>query len=300
MNNETPLSICSLCGKTANLRDSHIIPGFVYRFLLKTSGTGFLRRGVAPNLRVQDGFKSKILCDNCELCFQQCETPFAEKFFTPLHEGKVSHPAYDHWLKRFAASVSWRNLYYHIHNAAITSNVDKCNQDVYQEALETWRSYLIGKRSDIGRFEQHIFCMDLIQKLPDNKNVPPNINRFLTRTVEFTVGRNHKEAFTYTKMMKVIIFGFIKIAQPKHWQGTQIADGASAIQRNFKLSSSIWNFLMQRARNQIEFAQRLSPKQRAKIDQAYNQNRSRFAKSQLFKAMQRDVEMFGEDAFELR
>ena len=48
------IGICALCNDKADLRKSHIIPAFFGSYLKKTSATGYLRSGEAPNLRVQD------------------------------------------------------------------------------------------------------------------------------------------------------------------------------------------------------------------------------------------------------
>ncbi len=48
---------CELCEKTAELQLSHILPGAFFKWLKKTSSTGFLRFAEVPNKRVQDGFK---------------------------------------------------------------------------------------------------------------------------------------------------------------------------------------------------------------------------------------------------
>jgi hypothetical protein len=44
-----------LCGETNELRESHILPGFVYPWMKETSATGYLRFRQQPNVRVQDG-----------------------------------------------------------------------------------------------------------------------------------------------------------------------------------------------------------------------------------------------------
>lgn len=68
---------CRLCRNTAELRESHIIPSFVYKWFKETSGTGFIRFGHTPNQRVQDGLKPYWLCDDCEELFNSWETVFA-------------------------------------------------------------------------------------------------------------------------------------------------------------------------------------------------------------------------------
>jgi hypothetical protein len=69
-----PTNPCRLCSETKELRESHILPGFVYRWMKETSATGYLRFGQQPNVRVQDGLKLHLLCGDCEQRFNQWET----------------------------------------------------------------------------------------------------------------------------------------------------------------------------------------------------------------------------------
>lgn len=43
-----PTGICALCGKNAELRESHLIPKFVGEWIKRTSATGYLRQVVNP------------------------------------------------------------------------------------------------------------------------------------------------------------------------------------------------------------------------------------------------------------
>jgi hypothetical protein len=74
---------CRLCGAVKELQESHILPGFVFRWMKETSATGYLRSRQQPNLRVQDGLKLHFLCADCERRFNQWETQF-EGFPWPL------------------------------------------------------------------------------------------------------------------------------------------------------------------------------------------------------------------------
>jgi len=78
-----PISLCRLCRATKELQESHILPGFVFRWKKETSATGYLRFGQQPNLRVQDGVKLHLLCRECERRFNNWETEFANRIFTP-------------------------------------------------------------------------------------------------------------------------------------------------------------------------------------------------------------------------
>jgi len=84
-----PISSCRLCDVTNALQESHILPGFVYRWMKETSATGYLRFGQQPNLRVQDGLKLHLLCADCEQRLNEWETQFANQIFHPMTQGKV-------------------------------------------------------------------------------------------------------------------------------------------------------------------------------------------------------------------
>src|SRR5260370_38660106 len=103
-----PRAPCRLCGETKELQESHILPGLVYRWIKETSATGYLRFGQQPNLRVQDGLKLHLLCDDCEQRFNQWETQFANQIFHSMTQRKAGRASYGTWLLLFCASVSWR------------------------------------------------------------------------------------------------------------------------------------------------------------------------------------------------
>ena len=60
---ELNTTACRLCLRARPLRDSHIIPAFVYRWQKGTSATGYTRSLERPNVRVQDGPVVPLLCD---------------------------------------------------------------------------------------------------------------------------------------------------------------------------------------------------------------------------------------------
>jgi hypothetical protein len=115
-----PISPCRLCGATKELQESHILPGFVFRWKKETSATGYLRFGQRPNLRVQDGVKLHLLCQDCEQRFNNWEPEFANRIFHPMTQGKAARACYGAWLLLFCASVSWRVLVYHIDGNHLT------------------------------------------------------------------------------------------------------------------------------------------------------------------------------------
>ena len=105
---------CALCLTRHTREDSHIIPKIAYRWLKKTSPTGYFRGTSNPNVHRQDGTKIKLLCPTCKDIFSKFETEFANRIFHSIHTERKSDYgfSYEEWFHRFAVSVSWRTLYY--------------------------------------------------------------------------------------------------------------------------------------------------------------------------------------------
>jgi hypothetical protein len=70
--------VCRLCGASAELQESHIVPAFVFRWRKETAPTPFMRTSREPNRRVQDGLKLHWLCRNCEQTLSAYEKQFAD------------------------------------------------------------------------------------------------------------------------------------------------------------------------------------------------------------------------------
>src|ERR1017187_2950407 len=139
-------SVCRLCHQKAELLESHIIPKFAIRWMKKT-GTGYLRRVAAPNLRLQDGVKERLLCAACEQLFSVRESYFATQVFRPMLAG-VAHVPYDERLAYFVVSLLWR---------ALQRNLQEARKAGYpflseiEEAEQEWRQFLLG-RGNLSRF----------------------------------------------------------------------------------------------------------------------------------------------------
>ncbi|MDA2911390.1 hypothetical protein MYX04_10715, partial [Nitrospiraceae bacterium AH_259_D15_M11_P09] len=155
---EIGFSNCALCANSADLRQSHIIPSFVFEWLVNTSATGFMRFGEAPNLRVQDGWKPKMLCGDCEQNFALLEKRFADNCFYPIVNGEKSQIHYGTWMLTFATSVSWRVL----RSFKAIGGLDGFPQnilDAADDALSTWKAFLFDEEPHPGRHEQHLILV---------------------------------------------------------------------------------------------------------------------------------------------
>jgi hypothetical protein len=94
------------------------------------------------------------------------------------------------------------------------------------------------------------------------------------------------------------VFGFVESGYPHHWKGTKVSHRGGWFEPgNYKLPSQLIGFLSERALCTRKAMEKISPTQQEKIDESLRANPDRFLQSGLFRAMQRDIEMFGPEAF---
>jgi hypothetical protein len=292
------ISSCRLCGATKALQDSHILPGFVYRWMKETSATGYLRFGQQPNLRVQDGLKLHLLCADCEQRFNQWETQFANQIFHPMTQGTAGRVYYGPWLLLFCASVSWRVLVY-LMDGKHLDHVPAALLPSVARTEVTWRGFLLGSRSRPQPYEQHILPLagGALESYTHSE-MPANINRYLFRTPDMSVASNDRDAFTYSKLGPFIILGFIAMPRPKQWVGTKVnVQGGTIGPRDYVLPKPFDQFMFERANRAATLQERISEKQTAKIAETYKANLDRAAQSDSMRAMHQDVKLFGGSAF---
>ena len=287
---------CALCGVSSDLRASHVIPKFVYRWFRETSATSHFRSSQSPNTRVQDGWKPRMLCNRCEQLFSSWEKRFSEDCFVPLSEGRTREIRYGPWMLKFATSVSWRVLTAYKASGNLSGFPARIVTAV-DEALDEWARFLLGAQPHPGRHEQHMILVDLLHSA-SGSDLPRNINRYLTRTINCHVNYSEDMAITYVKMGKFMLFGFILMTHPRRWKGTKLNAGRGRFgPRDVELPAEMQDFIFERARRTADSVSQLSDSQRARIQQSYERNSERAGNSETFRAMQRDVEMFGAEAF---
>ncbi len=291
-----PTGTCLLCGTETELKLSHVLPAFVYRWMKESSGGGFLRNHREPNRRVQDGEKFHWLCGHCEQRFGGWEKTFAERLFYPYLEKSGGTFPYAHWLTRFCVSVSWRVLHYHLQAGGFADWSPEATTRI--RAAETaWREYVLGRRQRPGKFQQHLLPVDRIE----SATMPPvpNINRYLMRVVHTDVCRGTESLFTYAKLGRFLILGFIHEPHLERWAGTRVQPVQGGIRpRTYRLPAALLEFIKDRAREIRDVHSQLSERQRQKIDAALRENIDRLANSDQFAALRADVDMFGDEAFD--
>ena len=286
---------CQLCGFEKELKESHIVPSFVFKWLKRTSVTGKLRSGEIPNQRKQDGYKLFLLCGVCEKLFCKWEHCFAKNIFEPITKEKQLEP-YGGWLLKFSTSLSWRILQFAKYERPLNHFPDSLISSA-NNASTIWREFLLDKRPHPGRFEQHML---LFPKLITEykSDLPPNINQYILRSIDMDVACSKKEAFVYLKLGRIFIFGFIEIQKPKNWHQSKVhLNYGTLLNKQYIIPEEIKDFIFHKARKGFKSQQKMSEKQWNQIGKDYEKNIDHFRHSEMFKAIEQDYKFFGKSTF---
>lgn len=290
-------SKCTLCNKEAELQLSHIIPIFVFNWLKETSPSA-IRRSGAPNLRVQDGIKYKLLCADCEELFSSWEKEFCESIFSPLHnDSPLRAPiTYSAWALKFAVSVSWRVLKYMLQTSDLSCFNEK-KMDNIQVALSVWQKFLLGELPNPEQYEQHLLPMDTIDGYT-GLTLSPFFHRYLLRSVDMDIIYSNSIVVVYSKLGHILLFGFIQENNARRWKGTKLhVNKGSIMNRDCRVPNYILSYLNDKADKSRKAQATISPKQSKKIQKVFNEKAVEIAESEVFRAMQYDVYHSGKRAF---
>ncbi|HHT9135012.1 MAG TPA: hypothetical protein ACFYD2_08930 [Candidatus Avalokitesvara rifleensis] len=286
---------CKLCGTLAELKESHLVPSFIYRWLKNTSGTGHLRFGQTPNKRVQDGMKIPLLCNDCEQLLSRWENTFAQKIFHPIRDKNDGTLTYGPWFAKFAASVSWRILYIFVEGKYLTHFPPNVTSKI-NEVLQKWKAFILDKADNPGPFPLSFIPFGILSSMPP-PGASPNINWYLTRPVDVDVVYAEGQSHVFSKMCHCVILGFIERPVETHWRGTRLSVKGGTVSQNITVPEPFWDYVNRQAKGVYKLTRDLSQRQKDVISKSYQKNMERFAGSETFKAIDQDFLMFGNKAF---
>src|SRR5439155_17206906 len=117
------------------------------------------------------------------------------------------------------------------------------------------------------------------------------------RAVDMDVVHNGKRGFTFAKMGRLILFGMVGDDPVTGWRGTKIhvREGVLGSDR-YEVPMGVLEYITERVHELTEKMRSISPRQKQVIDRTFRNDLDRFAGSELFTAIERDVGMFGEEA----
>lgn len=290
------IGICALCDQEKALLESHIIPKFVFRWMKRTGGTGYLRGTKNIDVRLQDGFKKRLLCTECELLLNGWETQFANKFFNLAVEDGWPNGTYTSWLSKFFASVVWRAAL-HMESEALLDDLSEDARKDLVGALSTWKAFILAGRTNPGKNELHLIAVGEFSQLR-RQHLPPNWHRYTQRTTEMDYSFNDSGTFSaiHVKMGPVSVFGHIKNSTQR-WVGTRVAVNHGNFRFDATLPTSLIDYYIMRAERSREKLSNMSTKQKGVVARTILDNTDRLRTSDFLKVMEQDVNLFGRDAF---
>lgn len=289
---------CQLCREDRVIRQSHIIPKFVFDFVKRTSATGYMRMGTEPNRRVQDGRKRPLLCHGCEQLFSGWEGSFAQYVFHPYCANPTVVIDYGPWLCKFLVSVSWRVLLFYKLEGHL-DEIPTLHRGSIKKALETWREYLLNMRPHPSVFEQHLLPLDAL-KSANVPGMPPSMNRYVHRAVDMDVSMGERTIVVYWKLPRFVVLGLVVNTEPRgSWVGTRTAVKRGKIgPRSYVLPKTIFELVMNQAQNADGLMRGLSSRQQGLISKALLNDNERARRSESTNAFIKDIEFFGLAALE--
>jgi hypothetical protein len=121
------------------------------------------------------------------------------------------------------------------------------------------------------------------------------------RAVEMDIGKSGNRIFTYTKLGRFIVLGFVYEPNTNHWQGTKVNSNKGIVApKKYMLPQDFWDYLNHRARRMADLLNSVSDKQQSKIRESFHKDLDHYLESDSYQAMLADVAMFGNDAFSKR
>jgi hypothetical protein len=278
-------SICRLCKQAGNLRESHLYPKFVLRWLTQTGGEYF--RGTAnPNLRLQDGIKERLLCGECEQRFSVREKWFAERMFKPYIEQRVMLFEYDSSLFYFAVSLLWRILERNLRNLHPMFSRFKAQ---IVDLEEQWRVFLLGGDIPLAASEMHVFITDVG---PMHGEQPvEGFNLYMARTLDGEVIGGETDCIVFGKLPRFVFFGAVTPTMQTADDGTLVSSRGGKLRVPQKLSDTmLGDFLVDRVRVAREkIRKRMSEAQQVRVAKYARANLAKMNGKDLFNVLSADA-----------
>ncbi len=285
--------VCWLCEKEAELHNSHVIPRFVFRWLIETGGTPFLRAGANPNRRVQDGDKHYLYCSDCEAALSKWEQRARERIFAPATRNGEIGNNYGPWLSRFACSLALRALQSQMYRG-IDNKYDPTSRNLIAAAEKSWKQFLTGSTKHPREFSQYFLHLGYFDSFGD-PTLPSNWNTWVKRSVERDTIYTPNGSFlaSYVKLGPIIFFG--KIRDEKQILGKSFirCSEGEFPRPNSLLNSTIWNLFKDRASSAQKMMNAMSEKQKQLVDEQILKDPEKFLNSDLAESLLQDFEQFG-------
>ena len=102
-----------------------------------------------------------------------------------------------------------------------------CRQELWLpeavSAEKTWRDYLLGQRRTVAPHDVHAFHMDAPPPQPHLRDLPPNLGRYMLRSVGMSALQRDDFGYLFVKIARISIFGTVVAgSQRKLWKNSKL------------------------------------------------------------------------------
>lgn len=283
---------CQLCNENKELRDSHLVPKFVFNWMKKT-GSSYFRNVTTPNKREQDGVKRKLLCTDCEGNFSKHETWYSRYLFHPILDDMVANGGkhtitsfkYDENLYCFCLSFLWRALKVNL----IDKDFSEEHIDILKKVEEEWRNFLNKKIYPQNWNNVHMWVLD---KCGDFEGKPPKFDFYIMRVPDGTIAFGEGQLFIFAKAARFMFFApLIGFEDESLFVNTKInpVGGEYVIPQEI-LDTRISGFLVNRVKQIFENASSLTTTQMELISEQVEKEREKLWGSDLHRSLSNDLD----------
>lgn len=291
---------CALCLVEKELAESHIIPSFIFKWLKDTSVTGFIRDLRHGNRRTQDGYKTPLLCLDCEGIISRYENAFSLNIFKEFTgnyldlSGRILKDGfleYEEWLDKFIISIVWRSFranFFTGYPEGLSIGI----LDRIDYLLEKWRRYLLGLSDNNGKVTSYLLFLRNIHEgsgdLPDD--ISPRIINYLMRSIDgaLIMGKN-----LVIGMMKLGPIMIITAIQPSKIAGypNSIVLRRGRIKIEQVWSNGVLNrYLFVDRPNELDKLRGKTMRQQEQVDKALEKNIDRIDETMSMHVLKSDME----------
>ena len=207
-----------MCKKKESIKNSHIMPDFITRWLRDTSVTQRMRSSLIPNKRIQDTSKVSLLCKECEGLFGKFETYFSEIIFKPVIDSDTPVLNYDARLLKFGVSLVWCYLVVSLPKFLRQHPTQKVSAEI---AERKWRDFLFDDLN-LNGYEIHLLMLNRVIGAPIIEGTDLDINWYFFRTVGGTVCLSFQDPFVLIKLPAFVFIAPLKPVPFTHMTGTRI------------------------------------------------------------------------------
>lgn len=213
--------ICRLCKKPKSLCESHVISKFFYRMQKENSATGKMRDINNPKIRLQDGLKPRLMCQECENRIGKLETSFRPIYAEIFSSREIKPTIFPDSAYKFLISLAWRLL---IHTIEFDEKLNYFDYEIgimkYKE--EQFREYLTDS---IDTLSNEVHIVPIME--PFIKDA--RILSFGTYSIGADIQAYARDMIAYINVPYLLFAVYIRHNSQDEWMNTRICEEGSAV-----------------------------------------------------------------------